>query len=630
MKTSVSQNQRIRALKKCIDSWLKHDRIGDHDHEINSMIPNLLCLFLGYTLSMETVLSFPYENQIFERNLRNSSATPKQTIILLICEALFLIHDGCSDEARDESFQKIGIDLLNLLLQVIQWCLHDAYERDPESDEKFGTFNSILKKSVGILLAFTRTGFPRILMSNDDNALTLLSRISSNNFIPQEIREISVCILNNAAYDCYKDEIKDVMHKRAQSFSQFVSEITLSEESYVGKAREYVEAALWNLTTSYEYKVVNHPMAESSNTMNILEFIDSLANTINQDRNKLCIRRRGLRLLRCLSYGTTRTIMATHKPLINALNNVLQEDMQGKLKGDDTTCLCERATIDSSFYKNQILESRLEAIECLSYIASTDLEEGSSEFYMILKLLAKITCSKEEGLATIFSTKGLRSLAMIDDEKMSLANWPGLFKALVDICIDSSTPLADVHTSAETLCTIMSKLNSTSQSYQDALTSVAKVISLERNHCTELSLNVLLNHSLEFKNKKALTKSKDLLDALARVIGNHNHSVTVREKATELIKNLSSERFNGEELANANILSSLVKVASLSGNAYSQARHYSIQALIFLSTLVSNRRVMATQVGLLTSLIRYLRSDHRDPDLEAAVNDTIKKLTPAL
>ena len=572
-------------------------------------------------------------------SLRNLIETPQQILISQICEALFLIYNGCSDEARDQSFKNIGDEFLHLIVQVIGWCLHATYDRGMNMEEEIRNYINIIKKCVAILLTLTKTGYARLTISSDDDALTILSKISSNIMIPYAIRAQATCVLSNIAYDYYEDNVDNVLKRRAKNFPQFISEINLADESYMGKAREYVEAALWNLNSFPNQKVasVKKPdrkrkkKKKSNRNANVdfEEFIGSLAQNIqNKGKNVSSSRRRSMRLLRCLAYGQSKTIMSSHNALIVALTNFLQQDDE-KADEKDSKRKSDDSGSELSSFKSDQNKSSEEATECLSYIATAmDTRKNNPETELVLKTLAKVTCDKSKGLERVMATKGLRALAKTKKSKLLLARWPGLLDSLAEMNLndyDTDDPLI----MAETLSIITPVILPSMSVFDNALSSVTKVISKEDHKCTKLMIMVLLKQSSKPTNKMPMTNNAKLLESLARVAGNHKYHISIREKAVETIKNLSSDVRNCEALAISIILSSLVKVASLTGAAYNTPRRISIEALVNLSSLVTNRRVMATQVGLLTCLIRFLRSNPNS-NLSASVGNAIKRLTPAL
>merc|ERR1719203_2169346 len=527
----VSLHERIEVLNKWTETWFSHERAHDHDEEIKSMIPNSLCLMLGYTLTMDAISVHSNKfSALYGQNSSNRMEVSQQLLVGKICEALYLMYHGCSNEARDMSFRSIGMDLLSLLVQVIQWYLHAAYERDLFILEDTPNCNVTIQRSIAILLAFCRTRYPRLTMSCDDNTLTALSKISSNTHIPYEIRLNATCVLSNIAYDCCASKLNETVMHKAKSFSQFISEISATDESYMGKAREYVEAALWNLSTSVLENAKKEDCDTKSNIdleeSNLYQFIGSLASSIHSEKNKLCIRRRGLRLLRCLSYGHSRTIMASHKALIKTLTNILIEDSEEYKIDQAVHCLCSEAVIDSSFKKMQIDESRLEAAECLSYVASAmETKSNDTEIHLVLNTLARVVCDRNKtGPERAMATKGLRSLAQLNENKIFLAEWADFFDALVDICLQNfNTDNALV--AAETLSIVASSMDASMSIYNNALNSITKVMSKGDIKCTVSAINVLLEHSTLPVNSKIISSNSQLLNCLARVAGDHNNSI---------------------------------------------------------------------------------------------------------
>lgn len=572
-------SRRLKVLTQAVEVWFCHHRVSDHDKEVKSEIPDMLCLILGYSLTLDTTSLYATDDSL-------------QELIEKIIEALHLIYSRCSNGARDDSLKSVGDELLPLIVQVLEHSLSASYDRGlefpsfNESSEVQRT-NSIILTCTQIFLAFSASDYSRVVVSNHESVLNILSKISCYSELPKEIRKRAICVISNIANDEFEDDLNIIIARRTKKFFDFSNNSELIDESFKGKAHEYVEAALWNLSSDRDEKDVHN-------------FLNSVAKTLNDPKSDLGVQWRIIRLLRCLSFGNMKLAIAKNKDLIRKLAKMSTE------------------THDE--------EHHLQITECLSFTAN-GIMQRTSEADLVLDSLINVVCDPTKSTASrVFCTKGLRHLSRTQDVKFILKKWPYLLDALIDISSDD-LEVENTLTGVETFTVIASEADSSMDVYDKIVTSLTKIMSIHDTKCTELVVNVLYRQALNSANRVTIGNHPKLLEQLASVACDTYSSISVIEKTTKVFANLASELTNGEHLAKPAILSALVKVTSMGGEQYGEARKSSVIALIHLASLVTNRRLMATQVGLLTSLIRYIRSEPAS-DLTSSLNEAIKNLAP--
>lgn len=126
-----------------------------------------------------------------------------------------------------------------------------------------------------------------------------------------------------------------------------------------------------------------------------------------------------------------------------------------------------------------------------------------------------------------------------------------------------------------------------------------------------ISLDCLLELSLKESLVRLMARQDNFLTSIASVATNEFITTNIKFKVIQILWNLAQEKSNLLILARTKpVLEALIAVASTNVEAttVTNARRYALETLLFLSELVSNRRILAKQVGLLACLIRYTRS----------------------
>lgn len=157
---------------------------------------------------------------------------------------------------------------------------------------------------------------------------------------------------------------------------------------------------------------------------------------------------------------------------------------------------------------------------------------------------------------------------------------------------------------------------------------------LSRDYGDEAVISVSIDCFLELSSdtrtlKPRMARSPGLLASIGKVATNDFTPTIIKNKAIQIIWNLAQERSNLPILARCpKVMEALIVEASTNVEAttpLSQSRHQALETLLKISELVSNRRVLAKQVGLLSCLIRYTRTMTASDTLVGLNKDKLKE-----
>lgn len=150
--------------------------------------------------------------------------------------------------------------------------------------------------------------------------------------------------------------------------------------------------------------------------------------------------------------------------------------------------------------------------------------------------------------------------------------------------------------------------------------SLQSLTCLLEGELEETGVDVALDCTLEISSNKNLirhmTRMHHFLTSIARVVINDFTPTATKYKAIQILWNITQDKANLPIMARTpKVLDALIAVASTANqhaieamnNVASKARQLALETLLKLSELVSNRRILAKQVGLLSCLIRFTR-----------------------
>jgi len=222
---AVNNSKRSPSQRKfdAIFYEINHSETAYHDDEID--------IGLGVVLYQLLKNILQYEHLYSEKNIE------------IVCGNLELVH-RCSNLQREESFENIGIELINLLLEILDLCLSDSFKRKP---------NITTRKIVRIFGYFAIIYSAHVHMI--DNAKFLDGLVKVILFSQEPKAQIdAVWTISNLA-------ISNVARVKVLEHPDLLNSL-LSISGRRSDMRSEVAAAFMNLTASpvnQEILVQNHP-----------------------------------------------------------------------------------------------------------------------------------------------------------------------------------------------------------------------------------------------------------------------------------------------------------------------------------------------------------------------------------
>lgn len=572
---AVTQTQRINILTNAI-SIFHHTNETEHDTEIKMGAANALCLKLGYVF-LQSQREMTEKSSIHNDNWRE---------VFMICSILSMIYGGCSDQAREKSFDNIGItELLSLLVQVIE--SYQRYRLQIQSKIKTGTqtdtletkiYNSVVK-STQVIRSFAKLNLAKAQLVNWNDGYLLCVLVTTLDVKLKNKENNDEAKLNRRQFTKVEVEaaglIKDLTH-RAQDGTKvkifnhpglidIIVKTTLitdfdseedstniaSPDSNYTKCIEYSSAIIWNLAITNELKV---PLATS---LNVLDAV--------------------LRL-------TANSCTKAKKNAVSALGNLASE---------------EKNKLYLVNYQNGII------INTLMKIVASDTDCGARR-------------------------RAARTLRCISDRNAAqvLVNHQGF----IELMAKSATTECDRDTRlqvVEAIVSIASAMLQTKSNLDQILKAIVQIINDSTNvECLEIISSDLLQQLLKTIDCSSLSCSPELLKAISKMAMIKQSSAGLKRQSAEALKMLCSAEENKQIMVCRPVLDALSSLASLYG-LEEKTRTAAVEAIISLTSLKSNRTMMAEHEKLLTTLVNFALSSP-EGKLKDNTKDAILQLVPEL
>lgn len=187
---------------------------------------------------------------------------------------------------------------------------------------------------------------------------------------------------------------------------------------------------------------------------------------------------------------------------------------------------------------------------------------------------------------------------------------------LCDDCLDdNNNRVSFICDDAARLVCLMTRQLSKREKWSTVFKSTLFIMSILVESGEVCVVDTTLECVLELSSKRALIRKmarlNSLLEAIARAVLNEFNATETKTKAIQVFWNLSHDESNLPILARTpKVLEALIAISSThaEATAMGNTRQCALQTLLRLSELVSNRRILAKQVGLLACLIRFTRS----------------------
>lgn len=256
---SVSRHDRIRTIVSACAAF-DHNNALVHDSEIAAGSDAALCKHLAFLqlLILKKRMCQEGKDSIIE-NVDDSSESEIVEEIQQTLTVLEMLY-RCTTTQLSNSFEKIGKELLPLLLSMLEDCIHKHERRDgpvsitsDQYSKDLDPNNVIMTKGTKIMAHLARTTQCLVPLANHRGFLSILRRISVTATLPDKSRFSALWTLGNLGCDA------DNMIMMANHPGLLDSLLEVADRDSSPEARCHAVKAMMNLAWRPENKT---PMSE--------------------------------------------------------------------------------------------------------------------------------------------------------------------------------------------------------------------------------------------------------------------------------------------------------------------------------------------------------------------------------
>eukprot|EP00980_Cylindrotheca_fusiformis_P026368 scaffold15973_cov120-Cylindrotheca_fusiformis.AAC.9 len=247
---------------------------------------------------------------------------------------------------------------------------------------------------------------------------------------------------------------------------------------------------------------------------------------------------------------------------------------------------------------------------------------------IIIEILRRFVAYKEDATLRKRAVRVLRLLAretsaplMVHDNR--------LMKVLSERALhDTNTEVRAE--AAEAFAKCASLVKAPMAQHEAMLDALTHLSTGHQSISADVMARALKEQASQPENRKALIKRSALVTALGQIAMSGESSLSAKENVCSAFFDLSSDDENVRSLlATTLTLEALVHNSGDNGAAYSAIRRCSVETLLNLAVVPSNRKSMAQHTSLLQSLLHFAAATQVG-DLKAKVKSTILQLAAEL
>jgi hypothetical protein len=552
---------------------------------------HLLCLQLGYVLSRRCLNGGGYD-------LQTNFAKEEVRLILISLDA-FYRH--CPALVSEDSIRNYGSEVLRLSQEVL--VQHPAEMEGTNTNrsngpDALGNVQPIV--SIWHLISSCSLGTMLLLQNSATlqsiNSILLSTQKKQTHHDIGRIEIIMECLglLKNLSY--YGEDYRHLIVDQTYLISTLTSLTDVPND----KARERLSAVFRNLALSAEVR------SRLTQRADVLTAIVRIANF-------------------CISEPS---------------------NMKAAANGDNFNC------------KKSILRNILSTVTSLAIDTSTTHLMVFHGDGVLIEQLKQFVIHDEDFVARKRAVRALRLLARDPSSApvMVLQN-NKLLEILSDRALNDSNDLVRTEaTEAFATCSNLIQAPTAQHNYiLDALTRmlmIATTRTTTKPPLTAANLDVVaraLQEQASYQiNRRAITRQRNLLQALATVIRSENTTLDAKESVCATLVDLSEEKIDREAIALPIILGALVQtlisrprvrasnddIARTSTNidtiVTNRIRESSVRTILNLAKTPSNRKDMAQQTELIQSLLRFAAATTTSEGVKKQVKAVILQLATEL
>ena len=269
----------------------------------------------------------------------------------------------------------------------------------------------------------------------------------------------------------------------------------------------------------------------------------------------------------------------------------------------------------------------------VSAIGSISIAEDNSLILVlhgdgaILNILLRLMRFDDDYVIRRRAARALKLIGRRDTVEM-LVNYHGMIEALTDVAINDANWETQIE-ATETLACYASHLQETVGCSETIIHSLLKICTrTTQSACLEIVLKVVKELTLNQDNLSYMMNISSFLPTIISVIRKSSATNAVVEHASGALFNISKNPEQRSKMASRQVFSALAFIAS-KNSEIPQAQMSAVGTIVNLATVPESRKCMATEMGLLKSLMQYATRT-QDLELKNDVKSAIMVLIPAL
>lgn len=281
---------------------------------------------------------------------------------------------------------------------------------------------------------------------------------------------------------------------------------------------------------------------------------------------------------------------------------------------------------------DQNLKTRRNAVSAIGSLAIAD--ENGMIFVthgegVILRTMQRLVEEEEDSVIRRRAARALRCFGRKDTVEM-IVDRQGIVESLCGVAMNDPSIEAQVE-AIEALAAFVSHAHALAPFYNNILDAIVNIANASPpKSCVEVLAKTMNALSFIQHHRTPMVDHNDFLRTMTIIASNPtNSSSTCREQCASAINNLSCDEGSREHLTPTHILSFLLFAIS---NEYRKERlmqTYAVKALVNLAKFEKNKKCLAHEEGLLSSLVEFA-AESQNSSIKDDVKSMIIDLIPLL
>jgi len=508
---ALTFDQREEAIKSAKE-FFNHNNTENHDNEVTEGAANSLCLQLGYAL-----------------NIKNK----EHGILYSIFSSLELVY-RCTLGVRRASFDRIGMELIPLLIKSIEIC-----EKDAEN-------NGSVLKIIKIMNLLSEIDSASNYMASTRVVVTALL-VGLQKQAEQQVKFETISTFKNISYFAEEHRIQLVQEPL---FIPYIAELSFLSTS--NSIRELISETLRNLALAQDTKI---PMAQQGVLLNVIIH----QTEYNSERIKLnaVITLGSLAIpvennYWLISHSEGAIIGAIIR-LMNDNDSNIQERALKVLKrisrGDNVLFLIDYSnllnTLSSLACSEYSTNIRVDAVEIISSLLPYLDEQSCSSIVKLVRIMINLLINNNHNqkcleiifhsLLKVSSSPTISALMVLDTEILQVLT--------SDLVSDPEIALLVFKMIFNIVSCQSKELRNTIMSSSRVLSMLVDFVNLykegqHRRNISNLAASILVLLSQDEMNRSHLAQHEGLILALVQFVTNTSVEISVKNEVKNIIVQL--------------------------------------------------------------------------------------------